>query len=79
MDLTMDPANSALRGCTDATIIYSPLGNCHRRYKKGEYVRVKVEDSSTRYRKPHLRTPGVCACLPGLSLSALLTGAWEYM
>ena len=29
-----------------------------RRYKPGDYVRVKVEDSSVRYRKPHLRTPG---------------------
>ena len=29
------------------------------RYKPGDYVRVKVEDSSTRYRKPHLRTPGM--------------------
>ncbi len=34
-------------------------GSCAgRRYKPGDYVRVKVEDSSTRYRKPHLRTPG---------------------
>ena len=34
------------------------------RYKPGDYVRVKVEDSSVRYRKPHLRTPGAPAAHP---------------
>lgn len=28
------------------------------RFKQGDYVRVKREDSEVRFRKPHLRTPG---------------------
>ena len=35
-----------------------PETSASSRYKPGDYVRVKVEDSSVRYRKPHLRTPG---------------------
>lgn len=28
------------------------------RYQPGDYVRVKPENSSIRWRRPHLRTPG---------------------
>ena len=27
-------------------------------FKAGDHVRIKSEDSSVRYRKPHIRTPG---------------------
>ena len=41
------------------------------RFKPGDYVRVKVEDSSTRYRKPHLRTPGMLVMLSQLGPTLL--------
>lgn len=35
------------------------------RYKQGDYVRVRREDASVRFRKPHLRTPGYIFNLVG--------------
>ena len=32
---------------------------CNESYKEGDHVRVRSEDAAVRYRKPHLRTPGV--------------------
>ncbi|CAK0783031.1 hypothetical protein CVIRNUC_006226 [Coccomyxa viridis] len=50
------------RGTISQKDLDEALGGSHATpevlYKPGDYVRVKVEDSSVRYRKPHLRTPG---------------------
>jgi ribosomal protein L21E len=35
------------------------------RFKKGDLVRVKTENSIVRWRKPHLRTPGYIYGLVG--------------
>jgi len=50
------------RGVIKQSELDAALGDVHTtpdiQFKNGDYMRVKPEDSSCRYRKPHLRTPG---------------------